>query len=74
VYLHGGLVPAAYDGWAENLFAPDQDAVMRELVIAGDDHTGPTVTVTDGEQTTRCRTTAAHFGDTTNILPGPRPG
>src|SRR6476646_440295 len=22
VHLHGGLTPAAYDGWAENLFAP----------------------------------------------------
>jgi FtsP/CotA-like multicopper oxidase with cupredoxin domain len=26
VHLHGGLVPASYDGWAENLFAPGQDA------------------------------------------------
>ena len=28
VHLHGGLVPAPYDGWAENLFAPGQDAVF----------------------------------------------
>jgi len=28
---------------------------MRELAIAGDDHAGPAVTVTDGEQTTRYR-------------------
>jgi len=26
VHLHGGLTPAAYDGWAENLFAPGQPA------------------------------------------------
>jgi FtsP/CotA-like multicopper oxidase with cupredoxin domain len=29
VHLHGGLTPAAYDGWAENLFAPGQPAVFR---------------------------------------------
>ena len=34
---------------------------MRELVIAGDDHTGPVVTVTDDKQTTRYRAAAAHF-------------
>src|SRR5690348_4716221 len=28
VHLHGGLTPASYDGWAENLFAPGQDAVF----------------------------------------------
>jgi FtsP/CotA-like multicopper oxidase with cupredoxin domain len=28
VHLHGGLTPAAYDGWAENLFAPGQPAVF----------------------------------------------
>src|SRR6266700_1508149 len=33
---------------------------MRELAIAGDDHAGPAVTVTDGEQTTRYRIAAAH--------------
>jgi FtsP/CotA-like multicopper oxidase with cupredoxin domain len=27
VHLHGGLTPAAYDGWTENVFAPGQDAV-----------------------------------------------
>jgi len=42
---------------------------MRELVIAGDDHTGPTVTVTDGEQTTRYRAAAAHFEDATTFFP-----
>ena len=26
VHLHGGLTPASYDGWAENLFAPGQAA------------------------------------------------
>ena len=26
VHLHGGLTPACYDGWAENLFAPGQPA------------------------------------------------
>ena len=29
VHLHGGLTPASYDGWAENLFAPGQDAVFH---------------------------------------------
>ncbi len=29
VHLHGGLTPAVYDGWAENLFAPGQAAVFR---------------------------------------------
>jgi len=29
VHLHGGLTPAAYDGWAENLFAPGQAAVFH---------------------------------------------
>jgi spore coat protein A len=29
VHLHGGLTPAAYDGWAENLFAPGQSAIFR---------------------------------------------
>ncbi|MDX6454430.1 MAG: hypothetical protein QOD48_537 [Gaiellaceae bacterium] len=28
VHLHGGLTPASYDGWAENLFAPGQQAVF----------------------------------------------
>jgi spore coat protein A len=42
---------------------------MRELVIAGDDHTGPAVTVTDGEQTTRYRAAAAHFEDATTFFP-----
>ena len=29
VHLHGGLTPAPYDGWAENLFAPGQTAVSH---------------------------------------------
>jgi FtsP/CotA-like multicopper oxidase with cupredoxin domain len=29
VHLHGGLTPASYDGWAENLFAPGQAAVFQ---------------------------------------------
>src|SRR6266851_4968186 len=42
---------------------------MRELVIAGDDHTGPVVTVTDGERTTRYAAAAAHFEDATTFFP-----
>ncbi len=42
---------------------------MRELVVAGDDHTGPVVTVTDGEQTTRYHAAAAHFEDATTFFP-----
>jgi FtsP/CotA-like multicopper oxidase with cupredoxin domain len=29
VHLHGGLTPASYDGWTENLFAPGQPAVYH---------------------------------------------
>src|ERR1700749_3081619 len=29
VHLHGGMTPAAYDGWTENLFAPGQHAVFH---------------------------------------------
>jgi FtsP/CotA-like multicopper oxidase with cupredoxin domain len=29
VHLHGGLTPASYDGWAENIFAPGQPAVFH---------------------------------------------
>ena len=29
VHLHGGLTPASYDGWAENLFAPGQPSVFH---------------------------------------------
>jgi FtsP/CotA-like multicopper oxidase with cupredoxin domain len=29
VHLHGGLTPASYDGWAENLVAPGQAAVFH---------------------------------------------
>jgi len=42
---------------------------MRELVVAPDDHTGPAITVTAGEQTTRYRTAAAHFEDATTFFP-----
>jgi FtsP/CotA-like multicopper oxidase with cupredoxin domain len=42
---------------------------MRELVPVGEDHTGPAVTVTDDEQTTRYRAAAAHFEDATTFFP-----
>jgi o-aminophenol oxidase len=42
---------------------------MRELAIAPADHTGPLVTVTEGGQTTRYRTVAAHFEDATTFFP-----
>jgi FtsP/CotA-like multicopper oxidase with cupredoxin domain len=42
---------------------------MRELVIADDDYTGPAVTVTDDQRTTRYRTAAAHFEDATTFFP-----
>ena len=29
VHLHGGMTPAVYDGWAENLFAPGQSAHLH---------------------------------------------
>src|SRR6478752_1210737 len=29
VHVHGGLTPAAFDGWTENLFAPGQPAVYH---------------------------------------------
>jgi len=29
VHLHGGLTPAAFDGWTENVFAPGQPAVFH---------------------------------------------
>jgi len=29
VHLHGGLTPASFDGWTENLFAPGQPAVYH---------------------------------------------
>src|SRR5437660_6938195 len=29
VHLHGGLAPASYDGWTENLFAPGQPAIFH---------------------------------------------
>jgi FtsP/CotA-like multicopper oxidase with cupredoxin domain len=42
---------------------------MRELARVGDDQTGPLVTVRDGEQSTRYRSVAAHFEDTTTFFP-----
>jgi FtsP/CotA-like multicopper oxidase with cupredoxin domain len=42
---------------------------MRELVIVDDHHTGPVVTVTDDQQTTRYRAVAAHFEDATTFFP-----
>jgi FtsP/CotA-like multicopper oxidase with cupredoxin domain len=42
---------------------------MRELKSVGDDQTGPMVTVRDGEQSTRYRSVAAHFEDTTTFFP-----
>src|SRR5262249_56440086 len=42
---------------------------MRELVIAADRHTGPVVTVTDDQQTTRYRSAAAHCEDATTFFP-----
>ena len=42
---------------------------MRELVPVGDGHTGPAVTVTDDEQTTRYRAAAGHFEDATTFFP-----
>ena len=29
VHLHGGLTPASFDGWAENIFAPGQPALFH---------------------------------------------
>src|SRR5467141_248977 len=42
---------------------------MRELRIVEDDHTGPLVTVTDGERITRYVAVAAHFEDVTTFFP-----
>jgi spore coat protein A len=42
---------------------------LRELGDASDDHAGPQVTIRDGEQTTRYRSVAAHFEDTTTFFP-----
>jgi spore coat protein A len=42
---------------------------MRELTIVEDDHTGPSITVTDGERITRYRAVAAHFEDATTFFP-----
>ena len=56
------LVERELDGEANML-------TMRELAIAPDDHTGPVVTVTAGEQTTRYYTVASHFEDATTFFP-----
>jgi FtsP/CotA-like multicopper oxidase with cupredoxin domain len=42
---------------------------MRELQIAPDEHTGPVLTLAEGEQTTRYRTVASHFEDATTFFP-----
>jgi FtsP/CotA-like multicopper oxidase with cupredoxin domain len=42
---------------------------MRELDIARADHTGPLVTVTEGEEIKRYRTVASHFEDSTTFFP-----
>jgi spore coat protein A len=42
---------------------------MRELAIADDGETGPLVTVSEGETTTRYRCVAAHFEDATTFFP-----
>jgi spore coat protein A len=42
---------------------------MRELAIAPDGFSGPVVTVTEGEQTTRYQVVASHFEDTTTFFP-----
>src|SRR3954453_18419905 len=33
VHLHGGLTPASYDGWAENLVAPGQHVVFHYPMV-----------------------------------------
>jgi spore coat protein A len=42
---------------------------MRELAIADNEHAGPLLTVTEGQQTTRYRTVASHFEDATTFFP-----
>jgi spore coat protein A len=42
---------------------------MRELEIVPEDHTGPLLTLTEAEQTTRYRTVASHFEDATTFFP-----
>jgi FtsP/CotA-like multicopper oxidase with cupredoxin domain len=42
---------------------------MRELAPAGDEYTGPVVTVAEGDRTARYRVVAAHFEDTTTFFP-----
>ena len=42
---------------------------MRELEAVGEAYSGPVVTVTDGDQTTRFHVVAAHFEDTTTFFP-----
>jgi FtsP/CotA-like multicopper oxidase with cupredoxin domain len=44
VHLHGGLTPAAYDGWAENLFAPDRPLSSTTRWISGRRCSGTTTT------------------------------
>jgi len=42
---------------------------LRELAPADDDHSGPVVTITDGDGTIRYRVVAAQFEDTTTFFP-----
>jgi len=42
---------------------------MRELEIVPDDHTGPLLTLTEGDQTTRYHVVASHFEDATTFFP-----
>jgi MmyB-like transcription regulator ligand binding domain/Multicopper oxidase len=63
VHLHGGLTPASYDGWAENLFAPGQRAVFHYPM----DQRGALLWYHD--HVTRYRVVAAHFEDTTTFFP-----
>src|SRR6266566_3839515 len=56
------LVERALEGQANRL-------PIRALSIVEDDHTGPLVTVTNGERITRYRAVAAHFEDVTTFFP-----
>ena len=42
---------------------------MRELAVVGEDYAGPAVTLIDGGTSTRYRSIAAHFEDTTTFFP-----
>src|SRR5206468_3520787 len=42
---------------------------MRELAIAPDEHTGPVLTLTEGDHTMRYQVVASHFEDATTFFP-----